>query len=130
NMALAYARLADAHRRDDEVPSRVVEAIRDRPFIFAGTDRFDTVMLEASGGRVLAKIGAEGVHSAAVLDSGIGVAVKVEDGSPRAQYPSLLRALQYAGALSDPLPPRLQELLSKPVRNTRGEIVGRIELSE
>lgn len=128
NMALAYARLADAHRRDDEVPSRVVEAIRDRPFIFAGTDRFDTVMLEASGGRVLAKIGAEGVHTAAVLDSGIGVAVKVEDGSPRAQYPALIAALQHVGALDEPLSSRLQEFLARPVRNSRGEVVGSVEL--
>lgn len=128
NMALAYARLAGAFTRDEEVPSRIVDAIRDRPFLFAGTDRFDTVLLEASGGRVLAKIGAEGVHSAAVLDAGIGVAVKVEDGSPRAQYPALLRALQYAGALSDPLPPRLQEMLCRPVRNSRGEVVGKVEL--
>ena len=128
NMALAYARLAGASLREEEVPSRIVDGILERPFLFAGTDRFDTVLLEASGGKVIAKIGAEGVHSAAVLDAGIGVAIKVEDGAPRAQYPALLKALQYAGGLPDPLPPRLQEFISKPIRNTRGEVVGRVEL--
>lgn len=128
NMALAYARLAESYRRDEEIPVRIVEAIRDRPFIFAGTDRFDTVMLEASGGRIVAKIGAEGIHSAAVLDLGIGITVKVEDGAPRAQYPALVTALQHIGALDDPLPSRLQEFLSRPVRNSRGELVGSVEL--
>ncbi len=127
NMALAYARLADAYAMDAEVPTQVVDAIRDRPFLFAGTDRFDTVLLEATHGNVVAKIGAEGVHSAAVLDMRIGVAVKAEDGAQRAQYPALLRALQHVGALSDPIPPRLAEFLVKPVRNTRGEVVGRVE---
>lgn len=128
NMALAYARLASAYARDEELPSRILDAIMDRPFMYSGTDRFDTVLLEATGGRIVAKVGAEGVHSAAVLDAGIGIAVKVEDGSPRAQYPALVRALQLVGALADPLPPRLQEFISRPVRNTRGEVVGRVEV--
>ncbi len=127
NMALAYARLADAYAHDAEIPTRILDAIRDRPFLFAGTDRFDTVLLEATHGNVVAKIGAEGVHTAAVLDARIGVAVKAEDGAQRAQYPALLRALQHVGALADPLPPRLADFLCKPLRNTRGEVVGRVE---
>jgi L-asparaginase II len=122
-MARAYGRLA---RAEDDVPARVVHAMRTRPFLVAGTDRFDTVLLEETGGRVLAKIGAEGVHSVAVLDQGLGAAVKAEDGSPRAQYPAVLRLLQHLDALPVPLPPRLAEFLDRPVRNTRGEVVGRV----
>jgi L-asparaginase II len=73
---------------------------------------------------VLAKIGAEGMHSVAVLDQGIGLAVKVEDGAPRAQFPAVLRLLQSLDALPATLPPRLAEFLVRPVRNTRGEVVG------
>ena len=36
--------------------------------------------LEETDGRVVAKIGAEGVHCAAVPELGIGIAVKVDDG--------------------------------------------------
>jgi L-asparaginase II len=75
---------------------------------------------------VLPKVGAEGVHSIALLDRGVGVAVKVEDGSVRAQYPAVLRVLQLLDALPDPLPPRLADFLVKPVRNTRGEVVGEL----
>ena len=123
-MARAYARLAAAYRRGDEIPRRVLDAIRARPHLFGGTDRFDTVLLEETDGNVLAKIGAEGVHSVAVLDAGLGIALKVADGAARAQFPAVLRALQLVGALPESLPPRLAEILSRPVRNTRGERVG------
>jgi L-asparaginase II len=80
--------------------------------------------MEETEGSVLAKVGAEGVHSLAILEQGVGVALKVEDGAQRAQYPSVLRLLQQLDALPDPLPPRLADFLNRPVRNTRGETVG------
>jgi L-asparaginase II len=122
-MAVAWARLVAS---TDDVPSRIVHAMRTRPFLVGGTERFDTVLMEETEGDVLAKIGAEGVHSVAVPSQGLGIAVKVEDGAPRAQYPAVLRCLQALDVLPAALPPRLAELLSKPVRNTRGEVVGEL----
>jgi L-asparaginase II len=127
-MALAFARLADAARRSEGIPSRVVHAMQTRPFLVGGTDRFDSALIEATEGRVIAKIGAEGVHTAAIVDEGIGIAVKVEDGTPRAQFPALIGALQHFGALPQELPPRLAEFMQRPLRNTRGEVVGEVRL--
>jgi L-asparaginase II len=127
-MSRAYARFAAAARKGDEVPARITSAMGSRPFLVGGTDRFDTVLMEETAGRVISKVGAEGVHSAAVLDADIGVSVKVEDGATRAQYPALLRLLQLVGALSDPLPARLIELSRTRIRNTRGETVGEIRV--
>jgi len=125
-MARAFGRLARAARADDDVPARIVHAMRTRPFLVGGTDRFDTVLMEETDGQVLAKVGAEGVHAIALVDAGIGAAVKAEDGSPRAQYPAVLRLLQHLGALPDVLPPRLADFYERPVRNTRGEVVGHV----
>jgi L-asparaginase II len=125
-MARAYARLAAAAVGEEDVPARVLHAMRTRPFLVGGTDRFDTVLLEETGGTVLAKVGAEGVHSVAVIDRGLGLAVKVEDGAQRAQYPAVLRLLQQLDVLPDPLPSRLADFLVRPVRNTRGEVVGEL----
>jgi L-asparaginase II len=125
-MALAYARLADAARRSAEIPSRIVHAMQTRPFLVGGTDRFDSALIEATEGRCIAKIGAEGIHCAAVIDQGIGIAVKVEDGAQRAQFPAVLLALQHYGALPKDLPPRLAEFMNRSLRNTRGEIVGEV----
>lgn len=125
-MARAYARLADAARRSAETSSRIVHAMQTRPFLVGGTDRFDSALIEATEGKVIAKIGAEGVHSVAVVDEGIGIAVKVEDGAQRAQFPAVLRVLQHYDALPRDLPPRLAEFLHRPLRNTRGEVVGEV----
>jgi L-asparaginase II len=129
NMARAWSRLARAARDREEVPNRVVHAIATRPFLIGGTDRFDTVLMQETQGRVVAKIGAEGVHSVGIPDLGIGFAVKVDDGAQRAQFPAVLRVLQILGVLGDSLSPRLEEFLRRPLRNTRGEVVGEVRLA-
>ncbi|MEP6621948.1 MAG: asparaginase [bacterium] len=126
SMALAYARLADATRRSREIPSRIVHAMQTRPFLVGGSDRFDSAIIEATEGRVIVKVGAEGVHSIAIIDDGIGIALKVEDGAQRAQFPAVIAALQHFGALPEELPPRLAEFMYRPLRNTRGEVVGAV----
>ena len=126
HMAAAYARLGEAARRGEHIPRQIVRAMTTRPFLVGGTDRFDSVLLEETEGRVLPKVGAEGVHTLALADSGIGLAVKVEDGTQRAQYPAVLRLLQELGALPAELPVRLSEFLVRPLRNSRGEVVGEV----
>ena len=123
-MATGYARLGAAAAGGEAGPKRIVDAVAAHPFLLGGTDRFDTILIEETRGRVISKVGAEGVHTAVSLDRGIGVAVKAEDGAGRAQYPALLRALQFMDVLPAELPPRLAALLVRPITNTRGETVG------
>ncbi|HEX6536877.1 MAG TPA: asparaginase [Gemmatimonadaceae bacterium] len=127
-MALAFARLGSAARRGDEVPARIVNAMCAHPFLVGGTDRFDTVLMEETDGRVLSKVGAEGVHAVALPDAGIGVAIKVEDGASRAQHPAVLALLQRLGVLPAELSPRLALFLETPILNTRGATVGSVRL--
>lgn len=126
HMALAWARLASAAERGEDPAARILHAMQTRPFLVGGTDRFDSILIEETGGRVVSKIGAEGVHSLAIPERGIGITVKVEDGAMRAQFPAVLRVLQHLDVLPKSLPPRLEELLRRPLRNTRGEIVGEV----
>jgi L-asparaginase II len=125
-MALAYARWGRAVHAGEEFPARTAAAIRAHPLLLGGTDRFDTVMLEETQGGVITKVGAEGVHSVAVPSLGIGMAIKVEDGAQRAQHVAVLRALQQLSVLPSELPPRLAEFVDRPVKNTRGEVVGAV----
>lgn len=130
NMAFAYARLVRAAAEGDGASRRVVSAMTSHPFLVGGTDRFDTVLMESCGGNVVCKIGAEGVHTFAIVDRGIGFALKVEDGSPRAQYPAVLAWLAAYGVLPTPLPDALREFAHRAVRNTRGEVVGVMQVAE
>ena len=127
-MARAYSRFAIAAARGEEYPRRVVDAMSKNPFLIGGTDRLDTALISETKGQVISKVGAEGVHCAMLPERGIGVAIKVEDGAQRAQGPALLRLLQELDALPDPLPPRLEEWMHKPVKNTRGECVGQVTM--
>ncbi|MEX2178112.1 MAG: asparaginase [Gemmatimonadaceae bacterium] len=126
HMARAYSRLARAATEEAGMAQRVIGAMQTRPFLVGGTDRFDSILIEETDGRVVAKIGAEGVHSAALLEQGIGVAIKVEDGALRAQFPAFVRLLQMLDALPEVLPARLEDFLHRHIRNTRGESVGEI----
>jgi len=132
-MATAYARLGAAVAGDDvpAVPAaslaamrRLVAAVRAHPFLLAGTGRLDTELLEATHGRILAKVGAEGVYSAVIPDQRLGFALKVEDGAARALAPALLALLdQFAPGTV----PALESHRRPGVKNTLGQMVGALE---
>jgi len=100
-LATAYARLGARAAGGEEGPSALLEAVRRHPFMVAGSGQLDTMLLEATGGRVLAKVGAEAAYAAVDLDGGIGLALKVVDGAPRARGAALLAALRGLGWLDE-----------------------------
>ena len=102
SMATIYARLAAPERWGALEPyaRRVATAMRAEPYMVAGRNRPDTALMEATP-NVIAKGGAEGLLCAAVLDRGLGVAVKIRDGAHRAAGPALIHALRLQGVLDD-----------------------------
>jgi L-asparaginase II len=132
-MAAAYARLGAALRGDRvaDVPDDSAQAARQlltavaaHPFFLAGTGRLDTEIVERTAGRVIAKIGAEGVYCAMLPDLRLGVALKVEDGATRGLSPALLGLLDLLmpGASAG-----LEKYRNPQIRNTVGAIVGDVE---
>jgi L-asparaginase II len=124
-MATLYARLARPDRLGALAPraSRCVAAMRAEPYLVGGRDRADTALMRAAEG-VVAKEGAEALFCAAVLDEGIGVAVKVADGGFRAAPPALLSVLRTLGVL--PRGSAQLEPLARPVVRGGGRPVGRL----
>lgn len=122
-MATAYARLGTS---EEPAARRLREAMWAHPALVAGTGRLCTELMTACRVTVLAKVGAEGVYSAALPALGLGVALKVEDGDGRCSPPALLavlrRVLAHAGQT---LPVEGLTHHAEPVlRNTRGEVIG------
>ena len=114
SMALAYARL--------EGPIR--DAMLKHPELIAGEGRPCTEMMRAHPGRVITKVGAEGVYSAQLVRERIGVALKVEDGH------SVASALAMAAVLGElGLRPQPESLVSRPTQNSRGETVGEMRVN-
>lgn len=139
-MALMYARLV-APPSNFEAPlaaacARIVEAMTAHPEMVGGTrERLDTEMMRVTGGRVISKIGAEGVYTVGVLPRerfprGLGLALKIEDGDDKRARPvAVIEALRQLGALDADALERLAPYASSPVRNHRGETVGRVRAS-
>jgi L-asparaginase II len=93
------------------------------PDLVAGTGRLCTVLMSAFSGQVIAKVGAEGVYGAALLEEGLGIAVKVEDGNPWACNVALLAVLGQLG-LEVESKPALRKFAELPILNTRRHEVG------
>lgn len=103
-MARVFATLLDPGPLGDDLApwvSRAIDAMRAEPYLVAGRGRIDTAVVERTGGAVIAKLGAEGMMSAAVREPGLGVALKVRDGAARATAPALVAVLRRLGALED-----------------------------
>ncbi len=125
-LAGAFARLCAAAERGDEGPGRLVAAMRRHPEHVAGTGRLCTDLIRVTGGRIVAKVGAEGVYVAGAPGEGLGIALKVEDGAKRAAEPALLGVLLRLGAITAAEYGALEGYAEPALMNTRSERVGRI----
>jgi L-asparaginase II len=131
--AVSFARLATLRRLDDAdatALARVASAMANEPWYVAGTGRFDTDLMRASGGRIVCKAGAEGVHCDALLDAGLGLAVKVVDGTRRAAPPATLVLLDALHALEPGVREALRQHAVVPVKNVAGRVVGEVAALE
>jgi L-asparaginase II len=123
-MAMSWAR---AGTFDDEATRRLRSAMWSHPHLVAGSGRSCTTYLAAAPGRLLVKVGAEGVYCAALPERGLGVAVKVRSGDGRAAHIALSATLrQLDERFGGPSLPHeaWAGLAEVPVKDTRNEVVG------
>ena len=123
----ALARAFAGAQRGDESFRRCQAAMAARPFLVAGTGRFDTALLACCGATLTAKIGGAAIWVAVVRDLGTAVAVKLEAGAGEAIPPVAIAVLRRLRALPDPLPGPLRRHAEPVLRNWAGASVGRIE---
>ena len=111
-MALMWSRLEQVDGGD-----RVAAAMRAHPELIRGPMAADSMLMRGLDGWT-AKGGAEGLLCASGPD-GLGIALKVEDGSMRAIRPALAELLRRLGFETG-------ELGVQPLENSRGELVGEV----
>jgi len=116
--ALAYARLAAPGGLPEPRQSacrRIVAAMTAHPEMVAGHGRFDTALMRAGGGQIVAKGGAEGYQGVGILPAAVpnrppairrgvalGLALKIQDGNGRrGTPPATLEALRQLGVLDN-----------------------------
>ena len=82
-IANLYSILSSSENAELEQISR---AISSNPVLISDNNYFDTEIIKASHGKIISKGGAEGILCLGKLREGIGLALKVEDGSKRAKH--------------------------------------------
>lgn len=137
-MALMFARLANPPASFPEdlraACARVVQAMTTHPEMVGGEQsaRLDTLIMKAARGQVVSKIGAEGVYTAGVLPSakwqkGLGIALKIEDGSDRRARPvAVLEVLRKLEILNPDEDEALKAFARVELKNHRGDVVGEV----
>ncbi len=128
--AIAFARFASltgVPSRDAMALLAVRDAMVSHPEYVSGTGAFDTVLMQAAGGAVACKSGAEGVHGAALIPTGAGVVSKVLDGAARARAPVTMDALRVLGAAVAGAP-EVAGFVRPVVYNRAGRAVGEIRV--
>ncbi len=139
NAALGFARLCDPHDLPEKrarACKTITNAMTSHPDMVAGPGRFDTHLMEAARGTIVAKVGAEGYFCIGILPNviesgspGIGIAIKIADGDlkSRARPAVILEILHQLGALDET---QLETLASfgpsYPLRNWRKLLVGEL----
>lgn len=136
-MAFAFARLVSPPQSFDEATTkaceRIVRVMSTYPELIGGTsDRLDTEIMRAAPGRLVSKVGAEGVYTAGIKPCeewprGLGVALKIEDGDDRRARPTVVvETLRQLGVLKEESLEAVAKYAFFPVRNRPGDVVGEI----
>jgi len=129
-LALAYARIGSPEGLEETRASacrRIIAALRRYPHYLAGSDRFDTSLIEVTNGRIIGKMGAEGIFALSIPEQGLGFVLKIEDGNQRAMYPAVVEALKQLDLLHESEVNALASYHIPPIYNWQGTKVGYIQ---
>jgi len=131
-LARACAALAVALAGEGEPAlGRIARAMAAHPANVGGTGRLDTILMQAAPGRLIAKVGAEGIYALAALAPAgpIGVALKIADGvAERARTALVLHLVERLALLPDAGLASVRAHWPPELRNCRGLKVGEIRV--
>ncbi|MDP9019064.1 MAG: asparaginase [Candidatus Eremiobacteraeota bacterium] len=121
-----FATLTNVEPKDAHALAMVRDAMISYPWYVSGTGEFDATLMDASGGSIACKAGAEGVHGVAALEAGFGLALKVLDGSKRAVAPASTALLDHLQLLNPAALTQLRPFLQPQLINRSGRVVGEL----
>ncbi|KAB2849555.1 MAG: asparaginase [Hyphomicrobiaceae bacterium] len=104
----------------------IAKACMSEPELVAGKGRACTLLMEALKGAAFIKTGAEGVFCAALPNSGLGIALKIDDGAKRASEVAISATI---GRLIPAAEAKIGALARPRLSNWRGTEVGMLRPS-
>jgi L-asparaginase II len=106
--------------------STIARAMLEYPEMVSGEERFDYELMKALPGKLISKAGAEGVQCAGLVESRLGVALKIEDGATRAVRPATVELLRQIGVLGEQELGPLSRFYSPKIKNWSDLEVGHV----
>jgi L-asparaginase II len=128
-IAYGYARLANPEALPEkrrEAVKQVTKAMVNAPEMVGGTERFCSDFMRVGEGRFIGKVGAEAVYTIGDLETGLGIAIKIEDGNSRAVYPVAVEVLKQLDLLTENQIEKLKNHYRPQLRNARKEVIGEL----
>ncbi|HUF04782.1 MAG TPA: asparaginase [Aridibacter sp.] len=131
-MARAYANLIDPPEGLGEeivgAVRRIVAAKMKYPEYVGGSYRFDTKVMKALPGRIVCKVGAEGVWLAGIPEMKVAIALKIEDGNDDRARPAVaVELLRKLGVMTEEAEELIGEFSPMILKNRKQTVVGRVE---
>jgi len=109
--------------------TRLRDAMIAHPALVAGEGRACTNIMRACAGKAAVKTGAEGVFVGILPEAGLGIALKIDDGSTRGSHAAIAALLTKYGAL-DQNNPVFKTYADAPLLNRREIDCGRVRCAE
>jgi L-asparaginase II len=98
SIAFGYAKIAEEYGKS--AVGQIASSMTKHPWFVGGTHQFDTEIMRAFRGEVVAKAGAEGIICLSIPSKKIGIAIKCEDGSHRPIPMTVLALLEKLNLLT------------------------------
>ena len=125
NFAMGIARLSKPECLEGkraEYAKKITTAMRKYPLMMSGTGRIDAALMEHLN--VFAKSGADGYYIVGLIDQGIGIALKIDDGNGDVRNMVIVEVLRQLGIINEENAHHFEKWAKKEVRNHKEELVG------
>ena len=124
--ALAAAQLADYKKLGEHsaIAKRIFNSCVKFPEITGGSKSINSILTKLSKGKAFIKNGAEGVFVAIIPEKKSALAVKIIDGTRRAAEVAIAGLLSDLKIINND---KIEKIKKRPIKNSTGQIIGRME---
>ena len=115
---------SNGHGKYKDSFGTIQKAMATYPRMINGDKEFCTDLISHSHGKIIGKVGAEGLYCVAVPEKQLGICIKIYDGNERGVYPVAIHLLKQLGVLDNEAMEKLKLWAYPPIKNHKGIAVG------
>ena len=124
-MAILYAHLSRSEQPEFE---KITRAMTSHPDLIAGEGYFDSELIKRGHNKIISKGGSEGIQCVGLLGEGIGLSIKVEDGSKRAKHAVAIHLLRQLEWITPSAIEELNEIILQKKSGVYIEVEGQLKV--